>query len=112
MVSLVCLPLCFVFRCRSRFYVSLFIVNISRHSIIIVVSGYCFFSFFVRAFCMRLLNSIDDEIGNRSFACWFCLDFSLEIAVQTNRSKGMYKGNRRKEVCRLFGRQKHMHIAS
>ena len=112
MVSLVCLPLCFVFRCRSRFYISLFIVNISRHSIIIVVSGYCFFSFFVRAFCMRLLNSIHDEIGNRSFACWFCLDFSLEIAVQTNRSKGMYKGDRRKEVCRLFGRQKHMHIAS
>ena len=24
----------------------------------------------------------------------------------------MYKGNRRKEVCRLFGRQKHMHIGS
>ena len=80
-----------------------------------MVSGYCFFSFFVRAFCMRLLNSIHDEIANRSFACWFCLDFSLEIAVQTNRSKGkirMSKGDRRKEVCRLFGRQKHMHIAS
>ena len=27
-------------------------------TIIIVVSGYCFFSFFVRAFCVRLLNSI------------------------------------------------------
>ena len=39
---------------------------------------------------MRLLNSIHDEIGNRSFARWFCLDFSLEIAVQANRSKGMY----------------------
>ena len=39
---------------------------------------------------MRLLNSIHDEIGNRSFACWFCVDFSLEIGVQTNRSKGMY----------------------
>ena len=24
----------------------------------------------------------------------------------------MYKGNRRKEVCRLFGHQRHMHIAS
>ena len=59
-------------------------MNISRHSVIIVVSGYCFFSFFVRAFCMRLLNSIHDEKGNRSFACWFCLDFSIEIAVQTN----------------------------
>ena len=66
-----------------------------------------FFSFFVRAFCMGLLNSIHDEIGNRSFACWFCLDISPEIAVRSNRSKGMYKGNRRKEVCRLFGRQKH-----
>ena len=86
MASLVCLPLCFVFRCRSRFYISLF-VNISRHSIIIVVVGYCFFSFFVRVFRMRLLNSIHDEIGNRSLAWWFCLDFSLEIAVQTNRSK-------------------------
>ena len=61
---------------------------------------------------MRLLNSIDDEIGNRSFACWFCLDFSLEITVQTNRLKGMYKGDRRKEVFRLSGRQKHMHMAS
>ena len=61
---------------------------------------------------MKLLSSIHDEIDNRSFACWFCLDFSFEIAVQTNRSKGMYKGLRRKEVCRLFGRQKHMHIAS
>ena len=69
-----------------------------------------FFSFFVRAFCMGLLNSIHDEIGNRSFACWFCLDISPEIAVRSNRSKGMYKGNRRKEVCRLFGRQKHMHV--
>ena len=46
--------------------------------------------------------------GNRSFACRFCLDFSRNIAKQTNRSKGMYKGNRRKEVCRLFGRQKHI----
>ena len=50
--------------------------------------------------------------GNRSFACWFFLDFSREIAVQTNRSKGMYKGNRRKEVCRLLDRQKDMHIDS
>ena len=111
MVSLVCLPLCFVFRCRSRFYISLF-VNISRHSIIIVVVGYCFFSFFVREFCVRLLNSIHNERGNCSFACWFCFEFALEIAVQTNRSKGMYKDDRRKEVCRLFGRQKHMHIGS
>ena len=78
----------------------------------IVFSGYSFFPFFVRAFRMRLLYSIHDEIGNRSFACWFCLDFSLEIAVPTNRSKGTYKGNRRKEVYRLFGRQKHMHTAS
>ena len=107
MASLICLPLYFVFRCRSRFYIRLFnvnvsrrdnwslrlftiirslvgeagrtrnslahwekkweggfrrgwgyprrfIVNISRHSIIIVVSGYCIFSFFVRAFCRRL----------------------------------------------------------
>ena len=61
---------------------------------------------------MRLLNSIHDEIGNRSFSCCFCLDFSLEIAVQRHRSKGMYKGDRRKEVCRLFGRQKRKHIAS
>ena len=113
MVSLVCLPLCFVFRCRSRFYISLFIVNTSRRwVIIIVVSGYCFFPFFVLAFCMRLLNSIHVEIGNRSFTCWFCLDFSLKIAVQTNRSKGVYKGNRRKEVCRLFGRQNHMHTST
>ena len=75
---------------------------------------YCFFSFFVGAFCMRPLNSIQYEIGNCSFASWFCLDFSLEIDVQTNRSKGMHKGDRRKEVCRLFGRQKHtgMHITS
>ena len=49
---------------------------------------------------MRLHNSIHDEIGNRSFACWFCLDLLLEIAVQTYRSKGMYKGNRRKEFVR------------
>ena len=61
---------------------------------------------------MRLLNSIHDEIGNRSCACWFCFDFSLEIAAQTNRSKSMCKGKRRKEVCRLFGRQKHMYIAT
>ena len=74
--------------------------------------GTAFFSIFVRAFCVRPLNSIHDEIRNRSFACWFCLDFSLEITVQTNRSKGMYKGNRQKEVCRLFGRQNHMYIAS
>ena len=45
--------------------------------------------------------------GSRSFACWFCLDFSREIVKQTNRSKGMYKVNRRNEVCRLFGCQKH-----
>ena len=64
-----------------------------------------------KAVCL-LLNSIHDEISNRSFACWFCLDFSREISVQTNRSKVMYKGNRRKEVCRLFGRQKHVHIPS
>ena len=68
--------------------------------------GTPFFSFLVRAFCMRLLNAIHDEIGNRSFACWICLDFSLEIALQTNRSKAMYKGNRRKEFSRWFGRQK------
>ena len=62
--------------------------------------------------CIRdRLNSIHDEMGNQ-FACWFSLDLSLEIAVQINRSKGMYKGRRRKEVCHLFGRQKHMHIAS
>ena len=84
---------------RGWGYPRRFIVNISSHSIIIVVSGYCFFSFFVRAFCMRLLNSIHDEKGNRSLSCWFCLDFSLVIAVQTNRSKVMYKCNLRKEVC-------------
>ena len=72
--------------------------------------GTVFFFFFFRAFCMRLLNSFHDEIGNRSFACWFCLDFSLYLAVQTNRSKGMYKGDRRKEVCRLFGRPKRLHV--
>ena len=77
-----------------------------------MVSGYCFF-----LFCSRVLHEAAQfhswwkKIGNRSFACWFCLDFSLEIAVQTNRSKGMYKGNRRIEVCLLFGRQKHMHTA-
>ena len=68
MVSLVSPPLSFVFRFRSRFYVTSSIVNISRHSISIVVSGYRFFSFLVRAFCMRMLNSIHDEIDNRSFA--------------------------------------------
>ena len=74
-----------------------------------MVSGDCFFFFFVHAFCMRLLNSIHDEIGNRSsLSCWVCLDFSPEIAVQTNHSKGMYKGHLRKKVCLLFGRQKHM----
>lgn len=46
-------------------------MNISRHWIITVVSGYCIFSCFVRAFCMRLLNSIHDENGIRNFACWF-----------------------------------------
>ena len=111
MVSLVCLPLCFVLRCRFRFYISLFIVDISRHSIIIVVSGYCVLSFFVSAFRTSLLNSIHDKIGNRSCACWFCLDFFHEIAVQTNRSKGVYKADRRKVVCRLFGRQNHMYMA-
>ena len=83
MVSLVCLPLCSCFVAVLRFTLvctSKYIVNRSRHSIIVVVSGYCFFSFLVRAFCMRLLNSILDEIGNSSFACWFCLNFSLEIA--------------------------------
>ena len=87
--------------------ISLFRVNISRHSISIVVA---FFPFFLCAFCMRLLDSIHDEMGNRSFACWFCLDSSLEIAVQTERSKGVYKGDCWKEVCRLFGRQKHICI--
>ena len=87
MVSPVCLPLCFVFPCRSGFYISLVIVNISSHSIIIGFRVLLFFHF-GRPFCMRLLNSIHDEIGNRRFAIWFCLDFSLEIAVQTNRSKG------------------------
>ena len=111
MVSLVCLPLCFVLRCRFRFYISLFIVDISRHSIIIVVSGYCVLSFFVSAFRTSLLNSIHDKIGNRSCACWFCLDFFHEIAVQTNRSKGVHKADRRKVVCRLFGRQNHMYMA-
>ena len=83
-----------MFRCRSRFDISLCFVNISSHSIIIiVVSGYCFSS--VCSCVLRLLNSIHDEIGNRSFAFWFSIDFSLEIAVQTNRPKGMYKGNRR-----------------
>ena len=50
--------------------------------------GTALFSILVRAFGMRPLNSIHDEIGNRIFACWFCLDFSLEIAVQTTLSKG------------------------
>ena len=65
-----------------------------RHSnIVVVLAGFRvrLFFVFVRAFCMRLLNSIF-EIDIRSFACWFCLDFSIEIAVQTDRSKGMYKG--------------------
>ena len=53
--------------------------------------GTAFFPFLCVRFSMRLLNYIHDEIGNRSFAGWFCLDFSLEIAVQTNRSKGMYR---------------------
>ena len=74
--------------------------------------GTPFFSFLVRAFCMRLLNAIHDEIGNRSFACWFASIFSLEIAVQTNRPKSMYKGDRRKEVYCSFGSQKDMRIAS
>ena len=89
---------------------SLFRVNISRHSIITLVSWYCFFFLF----CSCVLHEAAQfhEIGKRSFACWFCLDFSLEIAAQTNRSKGMHKGDRRKEVCRLFGRRKPMHIAS
>ena len=52
-----------------------------------------------------------EYVGNRSFACWLCLDFSPEIAVQINRSKGVYKGNRRQEVCRLFGRQKYRHTS-
>ena len=44
---------------------------------------------------MRLLNFVNDEIGNRSFCLLgFCLDLSLKIAVQTNRSKVMYMGNR------------------
>ena len=60
---------------------------------------------------MRLLNSIR-EIGNRSFSCWFRLDFSPEIAVQTNRAKGVHEGNRRKQVCRLSGRQNDMLTAS
>ena len=76
----------------------------SSHSIFIVVSGY-FFSFFVRAFCMRVLDFIQDEVGYRSFSCWFRLYFFVEIVAQTNHPKGMYKGNRRKEVCRLFGHQ-------
>ena len=91
--------------------VSLLLIYEGIRLLLLWFQGTAFFASF-RAFCMRLLNSIHDEIDNRSFACWFCLDFSLEIAVQTNRSKGMYKGDRRKEVCRLFGRQKHMHIAS
>ena len=98
-----------VARCSNSYCI---VVCIPRHSIIIAVSGYCFFPFFVRAFCMRLLNSIHDEIGNRSFACWFASIFSLEIAVQTNRPKSMYKGDRRKEVYCSFGSQKDMRIAS
>ena len=164
MASLICLPLYFVFRCRSRFYIRLFnvnvsrrdnwslrlftiirslvgeagrtrnslahwekkweggfrrgwgyprrfIVNISRHSIIICGFRVLLFFLFCSCVIIRLLNSIHDEISNRRCACWFCLDFSLEIAAQTNRSKSMYKGNRRKDVCRLCGRQKHMYIA-
>ena len=63
---------------RALFHISLFIVNIERQHINIEVSGYCFISFFVRAFCMRLLNSIHDKIGNRSFACWFCHESRLK----------------------------------
>ena len=70
--------------------------------------GTAFFSFFARAFCIRLLNSIYGELGNFSFSCWFRLDFSLEVAIKTTRSKGMYKGNSRKDVCRLFGGQVHL----
>ena len=54
-----------------------------------------------------------DEIGNRSFACWFCLDFSLEIAVQTKRSKGIICTRvivrKRFAVC---SGAKNMHIAT
>ena len=46
--------------------------------------------------------------GNRSFAFWFYLGFSREIATKNNRSKSMYEGNRRKEDCRLFGRQNNI----
>ena len=77
-----------------------------------VVSGYRFFSFCIRAFRMRLLKSIHDEIGNSSFACWFCLDFLVEIAVQTTRSKGTHKHDRRKMVCRIFEGQKHIYAYS
>ena len=72
-----CLSLCFVLRCRSKIYISLFFVNILR---IKAFDHYCgfrvllFFPFFVHAFCMRMLNSAHDEIGNRSFACWCCFD--------------------------------------
>ena len=77
-----------------------------------VVSGYRFFSICIRAFRMRLLKSIHDEIGNSSFACWFCLDFLVEIAVQTTRSKGTHKHDRRKMVCRIFEGQKHIYAYS
>ena len=43
-----------------------------------MASGCCFISLSVRAFSTRLLNFILDEIGNRSFACWFYLDFSFK----------------------------------
>ena len=113
MNGIACLP-ALVFR-RSRFYISS-LLTYQGIRVLLWLQGTAIFPFLFVS-CMRLLNSIHDEIGNRRFACWFCLDFSLEIAVQTNRSKGMYKGDRRKEVCRLFGRQKHtrvqgMHIAS
>ena len=41
--------------------------------------------FFVRAFCMRMLNCIHDEIVNRSFACWLyfdCLKSTYKPTVQ------------------------------
>ena len=79
--------------------------------ILLWFQGTAFFSFFVRAFCMRLLNSIHDEIGNRSFA-WFCLDFSLEIAVQTKRLKGLYNGDPSERGLPFVRAPKHMLIAS
>ena len=67
--------LCFVFRCCSRFTLVCLLFIYQGIRLLLWFQGTAFPPpFFVRAFCMKLLNSIHDEIGNRSLACWFCFD--------------------------------------